>query len=266
MSSEAISEKSYLAEDWLNRVRLPKTDPSVPQDAEWCEIQEQGSWKRLRFHDYAEIYARPGLYEHLFYGLLQCRSPERVVGLLEAIRKENQAPREFTALDLGAGNGLVGEALRGAGASRVAGVDILPEAHAATERDRPWVYADYLVADLCAPTPEVSERLGKLRPEVLTCVAALGFGDIPPLAYYHAASFVPVGGMLAFNIKEEFLDERYTYGFSELVRQMVREKVVRLEATMRYRHRLSAAGQPLFYNAMVATKLAEIPRSMLVAP
>ena len=45
---------------------------------------------------------------------------------------------------------------------------------------------------------------------------------------------------------------------------MVNGRVVRLEATRRYRHRLSAAGDPLYYTAMVATKLAEIPESMLV--
>jgi len=38
----------------------------------------------------------------------------------------------------------------------------------------------------------------------------------------------------------------------------------RLEATRRYRHRLSASGEPIYYTAMVATKLKEIPDSILV--
>ena len=106
--------------------------------------------ERLRFHDYGSIYERPGLYEYLFYDLLECRSPERGVGLL------------------------------------------------------------------------------------------------------------------AFNIKEEFLDARYTLGFSELMRRMLNDGVARLDASLRYRHRNSAAGAPIFNTAMVAAKLKEIPASMLV--
>jgi hypothetical protein len=109
-------------------------------------------------------------------------------------------------------------------------------------------------------------RLRELRPNALVCVAALGFGDIPPPAYHQAAAAVPIGGHLAFNIKEEFLDERYTHGFSELIRRMISERIVRVEATRRYCHRLSAIGEPIFYTAMVATKLEQIPESMLVDP
>jgi hypothetical protein len=48
------------------------------------------------------------------------------------------------------------------------------------------------------------------------------------------------------------------------MRQMVNGGIVRLEATRRYRHRRSASGAPIYYTAMVATKLKEIPESMLV--
>jgi hypothetical protein len=250
---------------WKGRVRLPKLHADVPQDAEWCEILENGRWTRLRFHDYDAIYERPGLYEHLFYELLECDSPRRVVGLLAQVRRDrDQGP--FGALDLGAGNGIVGEELRRAGATRVVGIDILKEAAVAARRDRPGLYDDYVVADLTAPDDDAHARLERARPDALACVAALGFGDIPPSAYYYAASFIPVGGQLAFNIKDEFLDKRFTHGFSELIRRMIDERVIRLEAWLRYRHRLSAGGEPIFYTAMVATKLAGIPRSMLVDP
>lgn len=228
---------------------------------------EGEAWRRIRFHDYARIFERRGLYEHLFYGLLECDSPRRVVGLLDEVRREaRDAAGPLRAIDLGAGNGIVAEQLRQVGAEKILGIDILPEAREAALRDRPHVYTDYLVADLCAPPADVVGRIRELRPNVLVCVAALGFGDIPPAAYYQAASQIPNGGLLAFNIKEEFLDERYTHGFSELIRRMMREKVVRIEATRRYCHRLSAAGEPIFYTAMVATKLEAIPRSMLVDP
>ena len=250
--------------DWKGRLRIPALDRRLPQDAEWCEIREGSGWERLRFHDYGEIYRRPGLYEFLFYDLLRCVSPQRVVGLLGEVRADLGAREPLRAIDLGAGNGLVGRELQRVGAAGIVGIDILPEARAAALRDFPGLYDDYLVADMTAPAADADRRLRRLRPNALTCVAALGFGDIPPRAYYRAAGYVEIGGLLAFNIKEEFLDPRYTYGFSELMRRMVNERVVRLEATRRYRHRLSASGEPLYYTAMVATKLAEIPESMLV--
>jgi predicted TPR repeat methyltransferase len=246
---------------------LPRLERGVSQHEEWCEVLEGAHWRRIRFHDYATIFEHRGLYEHLFYGLLECDSPRRVVGLLAEVRREARgATGALRAIDLGAGNGIVAEHLRRIGAEQIVGIDILSEARDAALRDRPNVYTDYVVADLCDPSPQVMVRLRELRPSALVCVAALGFGDIPPTAYHQAAAAVPVGGLLAFNIKEEFLDERYTHGFSELIRRMIRERIVRVEATRRYCHRLSAIGEPIFYTAMVATKLGEIPDSMLVDP
>jgi hypothetical protein len=252
------------AREWQNRLRLPPQGERLPQDAEWCEIREAGGWRRLRFHDYGEIYVRPGLYEYLFYDLLACQSPRKVVGLLGEVRAEQDRKAPLRVIDFGAGNGLVGKELRRIGAVEVVGVDILEEARAAARRDLPGVYSDYLVADMTRPDADVDRRLRALRPNALSCVAALGFGDIPPAAYHRAAGYVAPGGLLAFNIKEEFLDARYTYGFSEMMRRMLNDGIVRLEATRRYRHRLSAGGDPIYYTAMVATKLKEIPAGILV--
>jgi len=249
---------------WKGRLRLPQDAASVPQDSEWCEIRENDEWHRLRFHDYGALYERPGLYDYLFYELLGCQSPRRVVGLLEDVWKDQANPGPLRVIDFGAGNGLVGMELKRIGTSKLIGIDILEEARTAARRDHPGVYSDYLVADMTNPDADADRKLHMLRPNAMTCVAALGFGDIPPKAYHRAASYVAPGGLLAFNIKEEFLDPRYTFGFSELMRRSVDEGLLRLEATRRYPHRLSAAGEPLYYTAMVATKLAEIPESLLV--
>jgi predicted TPR repeat methyltransferase len=188
-----------------------------------------------------------------------------VIGLLEAVRRDRRTG-SLRAIDLGAGNGIVGEELRRAGAASVIGVDILPEAREAAIRDRPGVYDDYLVDDLTRPRAVSMSYLEAAKADALVCVAALGFGDIPPLAFYNAANAVQDSGYLAFNIKDEFLDEVHTHGFSEMVRRMLSEKVVRLEAWVRYRHRLSASGHPIFYTAIVMTKLQSLPLSVLVAP
>jgi predicted TPR repeat methyltransferase len=249
---------------WAERLRFPALETPVPQHEEWCEVFVEGGWRRVGFHDYGEIYRHPGLYEHLFYERLDCDSPRRVVELLARVRRETGSREPLRALDLGAGNGMVGEALREIGAERVVGIDILPGAREAAQRDRPRAYTEYIVADLCDPPAHVVDRMRDARYNALVCVAALGFGDIPPLAYFHALGFLPKAGLLAFNIKEEFLDDTYRHGFAELLRRMVKARAVRVEATWRYCHRRSVTGERLYYLAVVATKLAEVPRSMLV--
>src|SRR5215210_5008340 len=65
----------------------------MEQDEEWCEIDEGGETRQIRFHDYAEIYRVPGLYERLFYEGLRCRSPAAVCGLLwEQLGRDSARP------------------------------------------------------------------------------------------------------------------------------------------------------------------------------
>jgi len=54
---------------------------------------------------------------------------------------------ELRVLDLGAGNGMVGEELKKQEVSRLVGVDIIPEAYEATIRDRPGLYDAYYIED-----------------------------------------------------------------------------------------------------------------------
>lgn len=250
---------------WKGQVRFPRNSERLSQTEEWCEVRESGSWKRVRFHDYDEIYRHPGLYEYLFYQEMKCQSPERVVHLLGETCSELKVKKsELRVIELGAGNGIVGEYLRSYGAGYVLGIDIIEEAKVAAERDRPMVYDDYLVADLSQLSPETKSSIEAANPTCLVCVAALGFGDIPPKAYYNALSFIPSGGLLAFNIKADFLKPSYHHGFSELIRRMNETEIIRIEALQRYRHRINVNGEPLFYTAMVATKLRPVPESMLV--
>lgn len=232
----------------------------VDQDEEWCEIATNGTRRRVRFHDYHEIYTIPGLYEHIFYDKLECISPQVVRSLLEEeVRKDGLEPSELSVLDVGAGNGMVGEELADMGATELVGVDIIAEAAEAAERDRPHVYDDYYVADLTQPDAETRRELGEKGFNCLTTVAALGFGDIPPLAFAEAYNYVETPGWAAFNIKEDFLDHRDSTGFSRLIRRMLDEGALEHRAQRHYRHRLSLAGDPLHYVAMVAVKRGDVP-------
>jgi SAM-dependent methyltransferase len=246
-------------------LQLPKpSERALRQDEEWCVVSVDGTPRRVRFHDYASLYEVPGLYESLFYDRLKCNSPSRVCGLLaDVVGERGQSVRDLRVLDLGAGNGMVGDELRVRGADCIVGVDIIPEAREAALRDRDGIYEDYLVADMTAAAAEKLARIAENRLNCLTTVATLGFGDIPPKAFLRALSLISTPGWLAFNIKEEFLSERDPSGFAGIVRQLLGKGVLRMEAYRRYRHRLSVSGDPIYYVALVATKQKRVPASLM---
>ncbi|MCA9282117.1 MAG: methyltransferase domain-containing protein [Phycisphaeraceae bacterium] len=240
--------------------RFPKPSGDLTQDEEWCEVHLRDGWKRFRFHDYAEIYTVPALYESLFYRKLKCTSPHRVVSLLRSVLRDvHQSPEQLRVLDVGAGNGMVGQELRAIGAEHIVGIDIIPEAATATARDRPGVYDAYHVADLTDLDTATDAELAQDRFNCLTTVAALGFGDIPPLAFMTAYEHIRTGGWLAFNIKEDSLEGADDTGFSRFIRGLIDAGAIRMHAYRRYCHRLSVTGDRLFYVAMIAQKVKQTP-------
>jgi SAM-dependent methyltransferase len=223
-------------------------------------IDRDGEKKKIRFHDYDKIYEIQGLYEQVFYDRLKCSSPVKVTEILKsAIDQSDENFTELRVLDLGAGNGLMGEALEKYGVSRMVGVDIIPEAKMATERDRPHLYDAYYVADFCKLTDDEKEELNSWSLNCLTTVAALGFGDIPPGAFMEAFNIIQSEGWVGFNIKETFLNESDKSGFSRMIRELIFSKYLDIYHLERYRHRLSMEGEQLYYFAIAARKNANIP-------
>lgn len=243
-------------------IAMPPGD-RVEQDVEWCVARVDGQWQEVRFHDYGLIYEVPGLYERIFYDVLRCASPETVCGLLaDELDAEDLDGSVLRVLDLGAGNGIMAEELAAIGAEHVVGVDILDEAAAAAERDRPGVYADYLVADLCDIDPRDQHALEEAQLNCLTCVAALGFGDIPPKAFRTAFDLIADDGWAAFNIKADFLDGGDGTGFSRLIARMIEEDILDARVQTRYRHRDASNGDPIDYVAIIGRKNRSIGDSL----
>jgi len=250
-----------------HRIQFPSIDTtSLEQDEAYFFLVngENGHpddhRQRIRFHDYATIYSQPGLYEQLFYERLKCDSPRKVT---EALRYTAEHERdnlaEMRVLDLGAGNGIMGEELKRHGVARLVGVDIVDEAREAAFRDRPHVYDDYLICDFTDLSPAEHEELTSWTFNALTCVAALGFGDIPVPAFMQGVNLLQAEGWLAFNIKETFLERSDTSGFSRLIRELIFSEYISLHHVERYVHRYSTEGKPMFYFAVICRKRREIP-------
>ncbi len=261
-----ILEKDMMTDDYS--IILPDTQSqTLDQDAEYCILKGSNGAgeQRIRFHDYEKIYAIPGLYERLFYKKLKCTSPSTICGYLkEVVDKNNSELRNLRVLDLGAGNGMVGEELSKIGVEKVYGIDIVKNAKKAVERDRPDIYRKYLIEDITDLSISQREDLESESFNCMTTVAALGYGDIPPKAFVQGFNLLSTPAWIAFNIKESFLSDCDSSGFSILINKMIDEGVLDIKVQERYQHRLSIEGNPLYYVALVGKKLSDVPDNWII--
>ena len=246
-----------------HRIQFPKSELfNSDQDEVYFYLQGSGGKRKIRFHDYDEIYQVPGLYEQIFYDRLKCTSPVKVATIFESAVKQSQDNfTELRVLDLGAGNGMMGEELKKQGVARLIGVDIIPEAYEATIRDRPGLYDAYYVEDFTRLDEEKKKDIALWQCDAMVTVAALGFGDIPVKAFLEAFNIIKAEGWVAFNIKETFFDIQDESGFSRMIRELIFSKYLDVYHIERYRHRLSIEGRPLYYFAIAGRKNADVPDS-----
>ncbi len=248
-----------------HRIQFPSIDANdLGQDEAYFYLLDGSDKRKIRLHDYSEIYKFPGLYEQLFYDRLKCQSPTKVAQILgAAVAESRENFSELRVLDLGAGNGMMGESLKKQGVSRLVGVDIITEARTATERDRPGLYDAYYVEDFCDLNDEKREEIASWSLDCLTTVAALGFGDIPPKAFIEAFNLIQPQGWVALNIKDAFLFKSDQSGFSTMMRELLFSEFLDLHHLERYRHRLSVEGKPLYYFSIAGRKKSNLTPDFL---
>ena len=221
--------------------------PSV--DGEYVAL---GDDEVIHLHDYARIYAVPGLYEHVVQKQLQCCSPQVAAeGFLQAAAGLDT--KSLTVLDVGAGTGLVGELLRGGGVKRVVGVDALPAARTACMRDRPGVYTSYLIGDLASDDSELWASLREHELGGLVSAGALGGTHVPPAALVNALAILPAGAPVALTIDERWMDRSDPDGFGVAVERLVDQGDLKGLERSRFRHRITTSGEPVFYELLVGT-------------
>lgn len=218
----------------------------------WFEYRAGGGRERVAFHDYAAIYAVPGLYERVFYDELGMRSAQTVVELwAEALRSLERDPAVERVLDVGAGNGLGGERIRALGVPSLIGLDLEPQARVAALRDRPGVYDAYLTGDV------LGMNVDALRAHGFTSVLALsavGAGHLPSQALERVIGLLEPGGLFAFAVTPVLLPgstdpEGAATGYPETLARLLADgrEVARAE----YVHRRQVDGTPHHAVALV---------------
>jgi hypothetical protein len=216
-----------------------------------------GTTDSFRLHEYDRLYAVPGLYEEVVQRRLQSASATILAQRLVACAARAGTPAEELAVfDLGAGNGVSGEELRahGVGGTLVAS-DASPAARDAARRDRPGLYAEYLVGDT-DDLPQVPELIRDHGLNALVTAGALGLGHISAESFHRLWSAFPAGAWFSVSLHEDLAEPGasdfgdYLAGFE--ARADGGEILVREP----FRHRLTMAGEPITYVALVARKPA----------
>ena len=213
-----------------------------------------GTEEAFRLHEYDRVYAVPGLYEEVVQERLRCASPRTLAELLLACAASGGLrPADIAVFDLGAGNGVMGEALQERGVPTLVASDNITEARDAALRDRPDLYREYVVGDT-DDLPQVPQLIREHGLNTLVAAGALGLGHISADSFHRLWSRSPAGAWFAVTLHVDLSEPGgsdfgdYLAGFED--RDDGGEIVVRT----RFRHRLTMAGKPIIYVAIIARK------------
>ncbi|MGD1804095.1 class I SAM-dependent methyltransferase [Dapis sp. BLCC M126] len=243
------------------QIRLPDSIENLPINEEYVFITENGQERRLKLHNYGEIYSIPGLYNYLAVEKLAYRSHQVMATLLtENLKNSGESVEELKLLELGAGSGLFGQEVAQLGVKSIIGIDIVPEAAEATQRDSPGVYENYFVEDLTQLSKSTSDFLKEKKLNGFVCCSALSEGHIPVKAFATGMNLIQNQGWVLFNVaKTSYECEDNCPEFVNFYRQAVEKGYLKIHSTEFYLHRRFLNGKPLEYVAILAKKQINIP-------
>ena len=224
-----------------------ETDPGRGQEEEAFTVTwDDGRSERMRLHEYERVYAIPGLYEEVAQRRLACLGPAVLADALV----DAAAPGPPRVFDLGAGNGVVGSELHERGVEVLVGSDNIAAARDAAQRDRPGLYAEYLVGEVEALDPvALVERHGL---DALVCAGALGLGHITAEAFGALWAAFPARSSCTLAANTAPAGKAAHSDFGDWI--AAPPAGTEIVGSERFRHRLTMAGDELFYMAVVARK------------
>jgi predicted TPR repeat methyltransferase len=209
---------------------------------------DAGRAVRTGLHDYAALYAVPGLYEAVYFERLGGRAPAVLAERLAEVVAE---PAAVTVLDVGAGTGAVGGELWARGFRRIFATDLEPASVQAIERDRGELHAGARVCDLVTPSGDDRAWLRSVAPDVVTVAGAVGFGHLPVAAFRTLTERLGPGGLLALTVARGFEREPALAEHAGLFGGGAYRERERRDGL----HRRTAAGGELLVTALVLERV-----------
>jgi trans-aconitate methyltransferase len=232
------------------QVELDESPGRSQAEESFLLTRDDGTTERIVLHDYSRVYAVPGLYEEVVQNRLGCASPRVLAeSLADAVSATGASMAALRVLDVGAGNGVVGEELHARGAQVVAGTDGVVAARDAARRDRPELYEVYAIAGVEEIAPE--QLVADYRLTALTCAGALGIGhvEVSDVARWWAA--FPSGSWFAATVAPDVVDAAGQDLLGALAAAEPGTEVMRNEP---FAHRRRMSGDIITYNVVVAHK------------
>jgi predicted TPR repeat methyltransferase len=233
----------------------PQADADVGRERILVRFDD-GRAEELALHDYERLYAIAGLYEEIVQVQLGCRSPQVIASMIAAAAERlGWAPSDVRALDVGAGNGISGEALVAEGIQPVLATDVLAPARDAALRDRPGLYETYLVTDLIELGAEEARAIRALQCNALVCVAPVGQGPqhVPAEAIASAAGLLAPEALLAYMRDAD--EQPDALGTAAMGARIAGFTALEELERRRYVHRHTVNGEPILMDAVVSRVL-----------
>lgn len=242
----------------VRQVALPDGAAQNGKEAGYCLVDDGGTWRQVRFRGDSRLWEWPGVYESLVRTLLRGNAPGAIAHLLDRqLRATGRPAADLRVLDLGAGNGWMGEELVALGADEIVAVDATAAAAAAAERDHPDVYRDYLVLDMRRLSEAQRDELMNFDFNCMVCVDALAADEPAPNAFTEGFNLLAPDGWVAFHLNAETAEGGRDSRFARIVHRMIQSGAMNVATQQRYRHRFTSHGTPVFHIGVVARKVRD---------
>lgn len=250
------------------QIRFPETSSDL-RNQEYFFVIQNGQESKYNLQQYEEVFNVPGLYEAVTTKL-KYQSPQTIaMQLITQVIKVKQEIDSLVVLDIAAGTGFAGKELASLGVKSIVGVDIIPEAAKAAQRDYPGVYEKYYIEDLTNISPTAQQELANRGFNCLVCCSSLSC-HFPIQGFINSFNLIENNGWVAFNVNTYVIEDpnntdtfeyKKAAQFTQLYHYMVKAGILEITNKHYYLHRLLTNGKALDYVAVTARKRENIPQS-----
>ncbi len=242
----------------LREVALPDAAAQNGKEAGYFLVEDGGTFRQVRLRGDSRVWEWPGVYEQLVRTLLRGNAPGALSHMLDRqLRAAGRSAADLRVIDLGAGNGWMGEELASLGIPMVIGIDSVNAAVLAAERDHPDVYQSYLLLDMRRLSEAQRDDLMNYDFNCLVCVDALAADEPAPNAFTEAFNLLAPDGWVAFHLNAETAEGGRDSRFARTVHRMIQSGAMNVATQQRYRHRFTTYGAPLFHVGVIARKVRD---------